>query len=81
MSFRDDALLVLSGGLPALLEFGAGDPAAATTVPTVPVEQVKPEPTNRDTENLLENVTQTQILSGTAIIIAVIAIVFLFRKA
>lgn len=80
MSFRDDLVKVLSGGLPTLLEF-PDDPAAATSIPTIPVEQVSPEPTNRDTENLLQNVTQTQILSGTAIIVAVIAIVFLFRKS
>ena len=78
MSFREDVLKVLSGGLPTLLEFPEG--AEQTTVAVVPVEQVAPEPTNRDSEPFFMGVTQNQILAGTAGLVALIGLVFLARK-
>lgn len=76
MSFRDDLIGVLSGGLPTLLEI----PDAPTQASTQP-EQTAPSGTIRDVEPFsLNTVTQTQILGVTAGILALLGVIWVIRK-
>lgn len=76
----DTLLLILSGGLPAVLD----DPAAATQPVEVDapdrVEETPPEPTNRDREPFLQTVSQNQILIGTAGVLGILALIMLVRR-
>ncbi len=78
MSFRDDLISILSGGLPSLLD----DPAAVSvaTPAVIRVEEIAPSGTFRDREPFLMGVTQNQVLIGTAGIIGVLALIMLVRR-
>jgi len=87
MSFRDDLLSVLSGGLPALIDDPSGSTGgAATTTPVAGpvqparVEETAPVGTAVDREPFLMRVTQSQILIGTAAVIGAIALVMIVRR-
>ncbi len=87
MGFREDALTVLSGGLGALLDDPAADPAPTPVNPPdgsavnpQRVEEIAPAGTLQDKEPFLMGVSQTQILIGTAAVIGVLALVMLVRR-
>lgn len=73
MSFRDDLLAVLTGGLGAL---GGG---GSTT--TTPVEEVPPEPQLADTEpfRLARGNTQAIVFGGAALL-GILALVLVLRR-
>lgn len=76
MSFRDDLLSVLSGGLPALID----GPSPTGTQPDPEPERIAPEPQLADREPFLMRVTQSQILIGTAAVIGALALVMVARR-
>lgn len=83
MAFRDDLLRVLSGGIGSLVDGEGGGGGQATT--TQPVEERPPEPQLQDRTNyggggFLQNVTQTQILLGTAAILGLLGVVYVARR-
>ena len=88
MSFRDDLIGILSGGLPTLIDGpdARGRPALTTQTtegsPIQPrrVEEIAPAGGFRDSEPFLMGVTQNQVLITTAAIIGVIGLVLVLRK-
>jgi hypothetical protein len=80
---------ILAGGLPAALDYGpaagtaTGDAGAASGEG---VETTAPEPSARDFEPLtaardaLATLTQTQILTGTAVVLGVLGVIYFIRK-
>lgn len=81
INFRDDILApVLAGGLPNLVDYGAGaTPNGATAGDTQP-EKSPPEPTNQDVEPFLLNVSRGQILTVTAIAVGALGLLYVIKK-
>lgn len=78
MSFRDDALAILTGGLPNLL-----DGATTQPIQAVPVEATPPEPQLQDREafNLAGvQVSQPVVLGVGAAIVALIGVLAFARR-
>ena len=88
MSFRDDLVTILSGGLPALLDGDPrSDPPAAGGAEGSPVtpqrtEEIPPTGTFRDTEPFLlsPSLNAKNILLGTAAVVGLIAVVMIARR-
>jgi hypothetical protein len=79
MSFRDSVVKILEGGLPQLLDTGS---RAGNAQGDTGAERRSPEPTNRDVMPGfdLQKVTQSQILTITAAVLAVLGVVYLIRR-
>ena len=77
MSFRDDLLVILTCGLPALT------PAGGVVLQPQPVETIAPEPQLKDTEPFLlagVDVSQQSFLIGGAVLLSVILLVLVARR-
>lgn len=81
MSFRDDVLTVLTGGIGGLIQ-GDGDSAGGSSQQSPPArpEITPPEPQLTDTEPFLMGVTSTQILIGTAVLVGAIGFLAFARR-
>jgi hypothetical protein len=75
MSFRDDLIGILSGGLPSLIELPTPQPANPQPEATPPSAGI------RDREPFsLANVSQSQILLVTAGIIGLLGVIFVVSR-
>lgn len=86
MGFRDDVLIVLSGGLSGLIE-GSGSETPAlqpegSVVNPVRVEEIAPAGTLQDREpfSLFQSGISQPILIGTAAIISLLAVFLIARR-
>lgn len=81
MSFRDDLITVLTGGIGGLIDGDGGQPAAGTVAsPPARPEVTPPEPQLQDREPFLQRVTQTQLLVGTAVLVGAIGLLAFVRR-
>lgn len=82
MAFKDEALALLRGGLPAVLDYGStakpsGQGDVAVNAPKGRVEQTPPEPTKKDIEPFLQRtvqVTENFEINLAALVVAGVAV-------
>ena len=78
MAFKDDLLLILSGGLPALVDGGTG---GGTTQPVDRVEEIPPEPQLQDREAFnIGGISGSQVLFGVAALVGAVALFSVIRR-
>ena len=80
--FSDSLLVVLSGGIPALIDGGTGADTGNQPVSTMRVEEIPPSGTIVDREpfNFANVATAQNVLLITAGILGVLGLIFFVRK-